>query len=186
MNSTKIIGATVTGALLASNLLIIESTQAATTSWIVPVAKQLTFSPPNAVIGASVKITCIVGGTQKIQLDTNTPKGKYLASGRKPSWTLPVEILVNNVPIGKWDLPGLASPASTWQQTASWAPGPGDAGKVMSVQCVVDKDQKMFYSTTSAGLNVFKPAPRVEMKDQKPQNAIQIPGGPKLPSPPSR
>jgi hypothetical protein len=174
----------IVGALLAASL--VPGAHAATVKWRPPVAKHLSFSPGTGVAGKPVKITCAFGANQELQIDTNTAQGKYLASGRKPSWTLPAEILVNNVPIGKWDLPGLAGLGSTWTRSANWTPGPAHAGQSIQVQCVVDKDQKIFYSTKAGNLNVVNPVPRVDMKDQKPQNAIQIPGGPKLPSPPSR
>jgi hypothetical protein len=154
--------------------------------WRPPVAKQLTVNPTTGVVGSPVKITCVVGSDQELQIDTNTPQGKYLASGRKPSWTLPVEILVNNIPVGKWDDPGLASPGSTWIRTANWTAGPEHAGKSIPVQCVVDKNQKLFYSIKSVFVNIVKPVPRVNIKDQPPQTMMPVPGGPKVPSPPSR
>jgi hypothetical protein len=187
MRTHQAFGATIVGALLAANLLVIDNIHAATVKWRPPVAKQLTFSSAAGVVGVPVTITCTVGANQELVVDTNTPQGKYLASGRKPSWTLPVQILVNNSQIGKWDDPGLASLASTWKHSATWTPGPAHAGKFVSVDCVLDKDKHIFYSIKTVSFKVLaKPVPRINMKDQPTPNVMPIPGGPRVPQPPSR
>jgi hypothetical protein len=185
MSSTRSFLSTVAprAALIASIALVAGEVRAVTVEWRAPVAKLITTKPYAVVIGATVKITCTLGAKAESQIDTSTPLGKYLASERKPSWTLPVVIKVDGSEIGHWDEPGLSSPASTWKPTKSWIPAAKYAGKKVTVECIVDGDKKMLYSSQSAQLSVLAEAPpKVTLKNARGETVTEIPGGPITPS----
>jgi hypothetical protein len=167
--------------LAACAAILACSAQAAPKEWKAPAAKKITFKPAAAVIGMPVKINCALGANPQT-FDSNSPLGKYLASERKPSWTLPAEIFVDGTSINKEDWAGLASLTSTWNYDASWVPPAKYAGKKVKVDCVVDGTKKMLYSTQSAWLTVLKELPpKVNLKNQKAPTVAPIPGGPKVP-----
>lgn len=139
-------------------------------TWRPPVVKQVTAVPAKAVVvGGALSIQCVVGANQNLQLDTNSPQGKYLAQERKPSWTVPVKIRVNNQTIEQpqFDAAGLSSLTATWKHSATWKPSAADAGKPAIVECMVDPDKKLFFSSKTVSVPVLlKPVPKVDIGDQ--------------------
>jgi hypothetical protein len=171
-----------TGAALLAIAAIAGIADAATKPWRAPVAQKLTTKPSAVVAGDKVAITCTLGSTGDTQVDTNSTLGKYLATERKPNWTLPVEIRVAGTSIGKWDLPGLASAASTWKQTASWTAPAAYKGKTVKIECLVDAEKKMLFSSASASLPVLAEAiPKAKLRNGGGTTVAEPPGGPILP-----
>lgn len=187
MKSTQVPRA---GAALLALAAVAGIADAATKDWRAPVAQKLTTKPYAVVAGNKVAITCTFGSKGVTQVDSNAPLGKYLASERKPNWTLPVEIRVAGTSIGKWDLPGLASAASTWKQTANWTAPATYKGKAVTIECLVDAEKKMLFSSVSASLSVLAEAPpKVKLRSGGDTTVTEPPGGPVLPpqsQPPSR
>lgn len=155
--------------------------EAATVPFRPPFAKQVTFKPFQVVAGQTVKITCLLGAKPQIQVDTNTPLGKYLAQ-HKPNWTLPLEIIVNGAVIKTSDEAGMATASSTRQVTADWTAPASLAGKSVKVECVIDGKEKKLPSTASATLGVLKePPPKVRLQSPHDHTVAEPPGGPIMP-----
>lgn len=175
--------------VFAAALAVLACGQAEATimSWQAPAVKQLTATPSKAaVVGKQVSIECVVGSAGEMKLDTNSPQGKYLASGRIPSWTLPVEIRVNGKMIVKFDDAGLSSATATWKHTGTWTPSMSDSGKPAVIECVVDPVKKLFYSSKTLSIPVIeKEIPNVRMKDQKTAPMKAVPPS-SIPVPPTR
>lgn len=163
------------------------ATGATMMTWTPPVVKEVTAAPSNAVIvGATLSIQCVVGANQNLSLDTNSPQGKYLAQGRNPSWTLPVQIRVNNLKIAEFYDAGMSSLSATSKHSATWKPSSADAGKPAVIECAVDPDKKLFFSSKTVSVPVLlKPVPRVRMSDQ-PAPAMKAVPPASVPLPPKR
>jgi hypothetical protein len=146
-----------------------------------PFAKQVTFSPYQVVAGTQVKIGCILGAKPQLQIDTNTPLGDYMAH-HKPSWTLPLEIIVDGTVIHTSDESGMASDASEVTESKDWVVPASYAGKKLHVECAIDRAKKMLPSSASGTLTILaEPLPKLKMKDQRDHNVAEPPGGLILP-----
>lgn len=162
-------------------VLLAVSAQAATVSFRPPYAKQVITKPFAVVAGAKVKISCVLGAKPQLQIDTNTPLGEYMAH-HKPSWTLPLEIMVDGQVILNEYEAGMANATSTRTETVEWTAPANSGGKKVKVECAIDREKKMLPSSASQMLTILaEPPPKVSLKDQRGQNVTQIPGGPVLP-----
>lgn len=173
---------------LAASLMLLAQVPAGATimTWRPPSVKQVTVTPSGAaVVGNAVTVECVVGAAGEVQLDTNSPQGKYLSSERKPSWTVPVEIRVNGKMLGHFDDSGMSSLSATWKHLAAWTPSSADAGKAAHIECVADPVKKLFFSSKTISIPVLlKAVPRMRIKDQpapamKAVPPVAIPGTPK-------
>ena len=163
-------------------LLTAGAAQAAVVPFRPPYVKQVTFKPFAVVAGAKVKIQCVLGAKPQMQIDTNTPLGDYMAH-HKPSWTLPLEVIVNGTVVPPTsDEAGMASATSIRTKTVEWTAPMSYAGKKVNVECAIDREKKMLPSSASALLTVLaEPPPKVSLKDQRGQNVTEPPGGPIVP-----
>jgi hypothetical protein len=125
-------------------------------TWNPPAVKHVTTIPgKGVVVGAAVSIQCVVGSERELRMDTVSAERRYLAQERRPSWTLPVQVRVNGRKIAEFVGAGMSSPSATAKHVATWKPSAGDAGKPAVIECVVDPDKKLFFSSKTVSVPIL-------------------------------